>query len=161
MADDLQIRENTRFQKRVWRVQPVIWCLMLLFVAIGFFGTFGGAGPLNKTSVSERHVKIEFERFPIKTIPTVVTVQIDSAFADEVDLWLNDDYLARMVLKHLYPNPERSRTRDGGTSFTFSVTAGQPATLSLVFEPQSSGRATSDYRIRGAATVKISHLVYP
>ncbi len=134
---------------------------MLLFVVVGFFGTFGGAGPANQTSVTSPPIKIEFERFPIKTLPTVATVEIDTVSDDKIDLWLDDDYLSQMVLQYFYPDPEKSESRDGGTLFTLSVTEGHTATLSLVFAPAKSGRATTDYRIEGVGTVTISHLVYP
>jgi|SRR5690625_4862947 len=163
MPEELQVRENIPFQRRIWKVQPIIWCLMLLFVGLGFFGAFGGSGPLNQTTIRESLIEIEFERFPVKTIPSTVDVKIDSeAVSDgKIDLWLSNDYLTRMVLRHLYPEPEKSESQDGGTLFTFSVTPGERATISLVFDPHGSGRISTDYRIEGIGSVEISHLVYP
>src|SRR5690625_2230435 len=136
---------------------------MLLFVGLGFFGFFGGAGPLNKTTVHQPFIEIEFERFPVKTIPSVVNVKIDSEAIsdDKIDLWLSNDYLTGMLLKFLYPEPEKSETRDGGSVFTFSVNPEETATISFIFEPHGSGRISTEYRIEEISSVKVSHLVYP
>lgn len=163
MPEELQVRQNIRFQERVWKVQPIIWCLMLLFVGLGFFGFFGGAGPLNKTTVHQPFIEIEFERFPVKTIPSVVNLKIDSEaiFDGKINLWLSNDYLTGMLLKFLYPEPEKAEARDGGSTFTFSVNPEETATISLVFEPQSSGRIATEYRIEEVGGVQISQFVYP
>lgn len=163
MPDDLQIRENIRLQKRMWKVQPIIWSLMLLFVVAGFFGLFGGAGPLNKTTAQGPSFRVEYQRFPTKSIPSTVTVEVDpEAISNgEAKLWLTSEYINHMVLTHVYPLPSKTEARDGGTLFTFSATDGQKATVLLVFEPTTSGPATSAYRVEGGGAVEVSHFIYP
>lgn len=134
---------------------------MAAFVAAGFFGAFGGAGPLNHTAAHAPSFSIQYERFPAKLTPHQVRLTLHPGdAAASTTLSIENKYLERMHLEKVNPTPSEVVAREGEMLLHFAPGRGEQI-LVLTFRPIRAGKARSSFRLGGGAELIITQFVYP
>jgi len=154
----LRIDEDIPFQRKVWKFQRIVWGAMLLVVVAGFFGAFGGGGPLNQTTVRTRTIIVDYERFPAKAAAS--QVRIVAKPSPSPSLWLSNSYLEQMHLEKILPEPRSAENVDGGILFHFERAEGETV-IQLTLRPLKAGSARTRFHVGEAGAVEIKQFVYP
>ena len=147
----LEIDENIDLHITSWKIQPIVWALIGLFLLAGLAGFFG-SGPLSTIKVQSERSAIEFERFHRQglILPLTITTRDKDLF-----LALPLDFLSKCRMETMVPLPIRSYNQDGYMYYRFSG-----STCILFLRPEAYGRQTVNARINNQY-FHFSMLIYP
>ena len=163
---DLDIAEDTDFQRRIWMVERIGWLVMLLIIAAAALGLCGSAGPLGKATAGDRDgpLFVSYARFARHGAGTVLHVQVapEAARQGEVRLWVEEGLFEVMELTQVAPEAKEVVLEPGRLVFVFPVadTAG-PLTISFDLEPTHYWRHTARLGLPDGPSVRVRQFVYP
>jgi hypothetical protein len=162
---DLEIAQDLDFQKKSWVFQRVGWVLMALFVILALAGLFG-PGPLSTTTVGDERapVRLQYERFVRSRDPTQLTLHIgpNAGQDGEVRVWLDREYLYRVQVRHIIPEPERVEAGADRLTFVFRLAGpNQPTAILFNLEPEDIGQAQGRFGVDQGETLSFIQFVYP
>lgn len=162
---DLQVEQDTTFEKREWQVQRVGRVVMLLIVAAALLGFFG-AGPLSLTEVRDEtgNLMVTYERFGRRGATTDLVVDIAPAAVSggKAEVWLSSQYLGEMQVDAVTPAPDQVTFEDDGYVYTFL--ADQPdeaVTATFNFTIEGMGTVSGQVGLAGAEPVTLNHFFTP
>ncbi len=142
---DLEIEQDTTFEKREWQFQRVGRVVMLLIVAGALLGFFG-AGPFSLTEVRDQtgNLTVTYEHYGRRGATTDLVVDIaPAAISDgKAEVWLSSKYLGEMQVDAVTPSPDQVTIEDDGYIYTF-----------LVDQPEDTVTATFNFTIAGMGSV--------
>lgn len=163
---DLDLEQDLSFHRRELRAERVGWGLMLLVVVAALLGLFG-SGPLSwgQTQSADGQLEVEYDRFARDLAPTELrlTLHPDPAQGEEVRVWLSRDFLQRVQLQQITPEPQSVETGPGRLTYTFpAAPAGSPVRVVFRGQTQGSGLLRGNAGLPGtAAEVRFSTFIYP
>ena len=161
---DIQLSEDIKFQERYWKVQRLGWGLFLLVLLAAIAGLLG-SGPLSSRSASapDGSLRAEYERFcRIERKSVLQAIAAPSAAAGgRLRIWIVRDYLQRVDLERVVPQPERVETFPDRLLFTFAAADGQQSVIQFVLEPHAPGRQAISMGVEGKAAVSFRQFIYP
>ena len=144
---DLEIKQDLRFQRRMWALQRIGWAVMALIVLVGLVGVFG-AGPLSSATAGKEEAPLfveEYERFARFMLPTTLRVRLDPMGQGEAHLWLDRGYLESVRPQTVTPEPDSVEAGPDGFTYVFKVNDPNRPTVA----PSISSR-------RGSAASKVA-----
>ena len=166
MAHELDIAEDTGFHRRQGRFERIgatVLVLVLVAAALGLFGP----GLFNRTRVATHDgaLGIEFPRFARMQAPVHLSLEVRPAPSSdrrEARVWLSADYLERIDLERITPEPESSELGSDGTTLVFACDGGS-GPLSIALDLRARVPGSTRGRIGTSATdaVELGHFVYP
>lgn len=164
-AVDLEIEEDLGFERRTWRFQRVGWIALALFLSASAIG-LTGSGPLsNATTRSDGgELIVTYERFDRVQSPSTIDITFDPALVSEGELrlWIESDYLRRVRLEGVTPEPDSVSIDAGRYIFTFLVSAGvEQAPISMQIRPEQPGLLRTDLGIIDGPGTSLRQLVFP
>lgn len=146
--------------------ERVAFALLVLFVVGAMAGLFGD-GPLSEAVVAsdDGQMRVEYQRFCRRQAQQSLDVTFPTQpGADSVELTLNGDYLRRVQITEIFPQPlESSHHQAGKLRFTTDG-SGQAMTVRMHLEPQHAGmlEAHLTAALPGKpAEVHFKQIVYP
>lgn len=140
------IDEDLPFQRRLWLVQRVGWCLIGLFLLAGLGGVFGGVGPLSTHKSRAGQVIVEHPRFARYVAPVEVRVSLDRPQAGPLELSIERRYIDTFEMYDISPEPASVRASETSLIYAFEPLA---ARAEVVF----FGRAHHVGTLRGSLSV--------
>lgn len=161
---DLEIDEDLTFQRREWRVQRVLWLVCAVVLVLGLAGVFGG-GPISsvKRTSGDDTVTVEYHRFVRHDGRASLTFRVDAAHASgqEVEVWLDQHFLARVQIETVSPAPASARSGDDRMTWVFEIEEGADVLIvTFAYRPQHIGRLPGEAG-SGESTVDIGQFAYP
>lgn len=153
---ELQIEEELDAHKRGWAVQAVGIVLLYLFILAAAAGVFGD-GIASKVKESASGVTVESERFYRFESRMELKVKIAEAPGD-VEIAFPNDYLNKMRVDSILPEPEQTEQEEGRTVYTFSGNGPREITFFLI--PQSFASIDGTVNI-GEHDFSLNHFIYP
>lgn len=159
----LEIDEDLVFERRQWAVQRVGWVVMLLILVAGLIGLLG-PGPISHAQVSSGALAAEYERVVRKQAPSELHVRLEPGAAPEgeVALLIAQDYLDKVEIRHVLPEPSEMATAPDGTIFRFTVDApDQPSEITFDIEPSEPGVARGQIGLLEGDGVTIEQVIFP
>jgi hypothetical protein len=155
----LEIDEDFPHQQRAWRTKRVIWVMMGLIILGGLLGFFG-AGPMsNKTVSAPDGISVEFERWVRHTSSTHFNVQVPAGEGD-VELSLNQDFLEKISIERIEPEPREMRLSGDRHTWIFSRTP-EASRISVSYEPEGFGTITARIDAKSAGVVEFKQFIFP
>jgi hypothetical protein len=158
----LQLDDGTAFHERMWRLRRVGRLGMLLFILLGVAGLMG-RGPLSRAEVRDaRGLRIVHERFARVEAPQTIRAQIPAPPAGAYQLAVSRDFLDRVRIESVVPEPVLAEARADRVIYGFARGPGpDPAVVTFHFTPNSAGLVRAGFGVPGLAPLTIRMLVYP
>ncbi|MEJ8757331.1 hypothetical protein WG947_10010 [Pontibacter sp. H259] len=161
---ELEIDEDLKLEHRTWTVQRVSWGVMLLLVLaalLGFTGRGGlpGISTIKETSASQT-IELEYQRFLRSETVDELSVKLKDLKTTAPTLYFSKDFVERMQVEQIVPEPEKVETGPDGITYTFSTTQ---AESHIVFytKPLEIGNLQVTMRGPDNSTINFSQFVYP
>lgn len=161
----LEISEDLSFQEREWKVQRLAWLVMLVVIILALLGLFS-TGPLSSThqQSEDGSLQIDYQRFVRHDGRTTFSASVDGEHATngEIEVWITTDYLERVNLQSINPQPDEVRD-DGDRRIMVFLTDDPSADLSvaLSIRPQEMWRLSGEVGVVDGPSVSFSQFSYP
>jgi hypothetical protein len=108
----LEIAQDLDFQRKEWRVQRIGWVVMALLILASLLG-LTGRGVLARATIGDTgsRLQLTYSRFDRLEAPTTLDLQIagDAVTGEQVELWVDRDYLQSLQIEQVVPEPEEVR----------------------------------------------------
>jgi hypothetical protein len=138
---DLEHDRDLRFQRREWTIQRGGWLVMMAIMAAALIGLLG-AGPLSSATAESGPLQLQYTRFERRHAPTALEVSVarSAANQDQVDVWVSADYLARVEISSIVPEPEEVMVADDHVIYRFNIDdQAHSPTIHIALEPDDPG----------------------
>ncbi len=160
---DLEIEDNMKAQRRLWKIQRVVRTLALLILVLALAGAFGG-GPLSHGKAVQGGSSIEYERIAYRDTPQTYRLQVTKELAPsgKARVWWEQEASRRVTLEQVVPEPGRTTLAAGRMIFEFEVEAEQgPFEIQFEFSSGDVGVHPSRIGIEGGPTLEFTQFVLP
>jgi hypothetical protein len=160
---DLERHRDLRFQRREWTVQRAGWLVMLAFVLAALSGLFGG-GPLSAATAKVEPLQLQYTRFERRHAPTELEVSVATSAVsqDQVEVWFSPDYLARIEITSIVPEPEEVSETNDRVIYRFNIDEQTRAPRILVaLEHDEPGLTTGRIGLIDGPELAFWQVVYP
>lgn len=147
-------------------VEKVAFAMLVLFVVGAPLGLFGD-GPLSQASVSSADgtMRVEYQRFCRRQAPQTLDINFPTQpGADSIELTVDGDYLRRVQITEIFPQPVESTHQQLGKFRFVTDGSGQDMTVRLHLVPEHAGVLDARFAVgpRGKqAEVRFQQIVYP
>jgi hypothetical protein len=162
----LEIDQELPYQRRAWQRQRVMWVLLTLVLLAALLGLFG-PGLLSDAHAGDTSAPLwlEYPRFA-HTYADADTLRFQVApaavNAGQVRLWVSRDYLERVEVRRIEPEPEAVETTGDRYIYVFRApNLNAPTRILFHVEPNSFGRLKGRAGLDGGAEFDFSQYVYP
>jgi hypothetical protein len=156
----LEVAQDLRFQRRMWKVQRVAWAAVIAAIGAAALGVFGGSGPLERAhrQIAGGTGELSFDRFARLGAPTSLEIELQRGEGMRnvaiARSWL-DDYRLDGVL----PQPDSVTALPDRYVFTFDVNTSGKVRLALT--PRQVGRHHAVVWGPAGAAARFTQVVYP
>ena len=161
---DLEVNQDLKHQRLEWKVERAGWIVMALFILAALAGLLG-RGPLSDSVAGERGSRLwaEYQRFARYQAPAIIRVHLTPGDSPEgkVRLRLNRDFIERIELRLVDPEPEIVAADAGGMVYTFLLAAGQPTTVTYHLEANAFGSLPVSLAVEGGDALSFRQFIYP
>ncbi len=163
---DLEINQDLAFEKRTWAFERAGWALMTVVIVAAALGLFGIRGVLSDATVAHDTMtfRLSYNRFARRVAPTFLLFEVTQGTTkqESLTIWLNRDYLDRIRIQHITPQPQRVQASGNRMMFTFSVPeSDQPAVIRFDLKTDTAGIVRGEAGLGSAAPVRFQTFVYP
>jgi hypothetical protein len=153
----MEIDESLDLHIKAWKLQPLAWGLIALFVLAGLLGLFG-TGMLSNTTGKNGAVVIDYERFYRYGAIMKLSIR-DNEGAAQTIVEFPAAYIAHFNITSIMPEPTGTELTDQGVSYTFKSRS-ESRTIVFYLEPQEAGNASGLVSVNDTK-IHLSHLIYP
>lgn len=157
-----QIDEDLDFQKKMWRIQRLGWVVIALLLLAAVLGLFGG-GLLSSAQAhdSGELLQVHYDRFVRMQSPQTLQVSMDGGAVQDqqASVWISQDFLDRVRIERIQPQPERVTAQDGGQIYQFSARG--PLQVTYDLQAKGPGLYQVELGIPGADPAAFTQVVYP
>ena len=164
-TEDIEAGCDPQFERHWWRIQRIIWSILVLVLLAGVVGLFGH-GPLSEATVHPpgSQVQVHYDRLARRETPSLLKLTLEKAVvaSGEVRIHLNRALLDQMELKQIVPPPLSTEPLSDGARFIFQTDPTRDsAILCFIENPTVPGFVDGVITIEGAEPVHIRQFVYP
>jgi hypothetical protein len=156
----LELEDDPRFRRRMWRVQRIGWILMQLIVLAGLAGLLG-AGPLSWAIAEDpAGLRVEHARFVRADAPQAMRVRLPSSAPSTgtYRLAVSREFVNRVQIDSVVPSPVAT---EGFPDRIVYVFAGGAPMATFHFTPRSMGLIRAEVSSPVGGRVSLRLLVYP
>ncbi len=160
---DLERDRDLRFQRREWTAQRAGWLVMTVIVLAALSGLFG-SGPLSTATAEVEPLQLQYTRFERRHAPTELELSVASSAVsqDQVEVWLSSDYLERIEITSIVPEPEEVRETDDRVVYRFSIDdQAQKPTILIALEHDDPGLSSGRIGVIDGPELTFWQFVYP
>jgi hypothetical protein len=153
----MEIDESLDLHVIAWKIQPVAWALIGVFVLAGLLGLFG-TGPLSNSVEKKGAVTIHYERF--YRYGSIMKLSIrDEGNSSQTIVEFPQDYISHFNISSIMPEPSETAMSDDGVIYTFKG-GSESRTIVFNLEPQDAGNASGMVMVNDTK-INLSHFIYP
>lgn len=156
---ELDLDEDIAQQRTMWRLERIGWGLMVCIVLATLAG-FTGHGPFSARTVgsTDAGFTVAYNRFERYAAPTLLTVYLGDV-GSETRLRVSQDFLRRVEVLRVDPQPERVELHTEYLTYVFTTTA--PGMIVFHYEPAHAGRLEIGIGLEGRPVQTLPLFVYP
>lgn len=118
------LNQDLPFQHRTWRIQRIAWGVIALILLCAVLGLFGH-GPLSRTTARDPSLplSLDYERFGRYQSALTLRVHVHETPTDQdtVRIWFSRDYLSKIEIKQILPEPVGAETSPTGMIYQFRL----------------------------------------
>lgn len=164
-TEDIETGCDPKFERHWWRIQRIVWVILVLMLLAGVVGFFGH-GPLSEATIHPpgSQLQVHYDRLARRETPSLLKVRLEKeALADgTVRIHLNRALLDRMQLKDIVPAPLATEPLADGARFIFQTDPTRDSAVVLFTEnPTKPGFVEAEVTVEGAEPVRFRQFVYP
>jgi hypothetical protein len=152
------LNEHFHFQRRMWMVERIGWCVLAAIPLLALTGLFGG-GSLR--TVNSDALTVQYERFERRTRLAQFKFQFRPTAAAERSLHLSRAFQDTYEVTSVQPGPILSRADASGLGLSFAGSPGSGNTIVIWARPRQFGSMVIEARADAAPAVQLPVLVYP
>jgi hypothetical protein len=161
---ELEIDEDLKLEHRTWTVQRVSWWLMLFIVLAALLG-FTGRGGLPgistiKTASASQTIEVEYQHFLRSKTEDELNVKLTKLTTTSPTLSFSKDFVEKVQVEQIVPEPETVQTGPDGITYTFSTTQSE-SHIVFYTVPLKPGNLHITMRGPDNATLSFSQFVFP
>jgi hypothetical protein len=157
----LDIDENQAFQRHSWRVQRIGWVALALVIALALGGGLG-PGPLGDRKLTRGDLTLRYDRFVRVEAPASVHLALRAQTDRSAEFWLSGDWLERVHLETIVPEPDEVFTRDGRVHIRLPADRhGAEVKATLHFEADAWGSSHGLVGEPGQPGLALEQFAYP
>ncbi len=107
--------------RRSYALRSLFFVLIVALLVSAMLGYLGYRNRTLRHTVDAVHTTVTYGQFTRRGITTPVHIEIesDTGFDGDVTIALNDDYLERLSIRNLSPQPDQEASAEGNTEWTF------------------------------------------
>lgn len=160
------VGEDEKFQRRYWAAQRVGWTLLALLLLASLAGLFGpGLVGRSHAADSASRLRVEYERFERAHAESSLQIETGAGAAQngEARVWLSREFLDRVQIHQITPEPASVETAGGRVAYVFRVSdPSQPVVVTVHFEPEFMGHLHGSAGLAdGSSEINFEQFVYP
>jgi hypothetical protein len=148
------LRVPLRRVRRGHRLRLLFFLAVLVIVGLALGGWFGVRTRTVRGGSGGYTVSLEYAQIARRgvTVPWKLEVTAPDAFADELTVKVEDDYLSRLNIRQVRPDADQSTSEDGSVEWTFDKPAG--GAFGFAIDAQIDSAAEPGY-VDGIVTVMV------
>lgn len=129
-----EAEEDLPFQQPEWTIQRIGWIAMTLLVLAALLGLTGGGGPLTSATQRTRDntLQMDYLRVERAQAPAELRFEVATGSGDQVSIWIGNEFLSRVKIESISPQPLETHAGDGRQLFIFPV-AGDAGSIEATF----------------------------
>lgn len=156
------IKEDMRYQRAIWRVERIGWCILSLIVALALLGAFSN-GPLSSTSAVSPSGKlhVEYDRFGRNGAMTAIAIRMEAAPGPDIPIRIGREFLNAFTIQSIKPTPRSESSEAGAIHMHFEASPGLPLTIRLSAQSDGLGFVTGEIGLLGEQPVRFTQFIYP
>jgi len=154
------IREDMRFQDRLWRRERAAWLVLTLLVAVGLSGALG-VGPLSWKKASAGPLTVAYERFQRATRLSKFSFDVAEHGGSDMRLHLNAAFQKNFEISSIQPQPSHSAAGVDGIDLTFAREPGHAAGIVIWAHSRHYGVSHLTASADGGEPANFWVMVYP
>jgi hypothetical protein len=164
-AGELELDQDMTFHWREWRVQRIAWIVWALILLASLVGLFGH-GPLSRGNIAAPggDFSITYERIDRYRAPSHLTITLGAGAVQEgrVRLTLNREFLDRLEIERVVPEPESVEASGANVLYTFQVSEAAPLSeIRFDFEHDRAGLAHAEVGLESGPRLAFDSFVFP
>ena len=159
----IAVGEDLAFQRRWWKLERVVWVLLVVIRIADLTGALG-RGPLAnaKAQTADGALHVKYERILRENTSSILTVLPgESAIHNgQFQLYVSDSILKEFGAQRIIPQPATSTVGGGGVTYTFPASA-PPMTVQFELKPSFIGVHPFTLAVPGGEPVQAKSVVLP
>ena len=162
---DLELDQDTDFDRKQWRFERAGWAVIALIVVVASLGVFS-VGPLAPASAgsAQSGLQVRYSRFARKMAPTMLEITLGEKAGKngKARVWISRDYIERFEVLHVTPDPASVEAGGHRIIYEFDVSK-PPETTGVTFHLRSetAGIFDAEAGLEDGPTVPIRQTLYP
>ena len=162
---DLEISQDTAFQRREWGVQRVGWVVWLAVIVAALVGLMG-EGPLSAATagVQDDPLRVQYHRFVRHAAPRTLEIELQPGTVQgrQARVWINREYLEGLQIQDITPEPSSVEAASDKVIYVFDLDEkGERTTMLFDLEHESMGRKLARVGLGDRQVVSFTQFVYP
>jgi hypothetical protein len=157
----LEIGEDIAQQQQVWLLERIAWMVtsfILVAALLGFVGHGYFSG--RETGSADTGISVAWQRFERHQAQTLLAVRLTATPSEaQTRLRLGQDFLGRIQILRIEPEPARVELDGAFTTYVFNVKA--PGLILFHFMPIGLGATQIEIGLEGRALQTLPQFVYP
>jgi hypothetical protein len=153
----MEIDESLDLHIRAWKIQPVAWTVIGLFVLAGLAGLFG-TGLLSHVAKQQGKARIDYERF--FRFGTAMQMEFtDESGSPRTEIIFPTDYLSRFDVQSIVPEPIETEIMEGQIKYVFATGSARRKVF-FHLEPNTPGTAKGLIAVN-SENIHLSQFIFP
>jgi len=149
-------------QRRSWIIQRVAWVLLGGILAFALAGGLGqGALSRARAATPDGGLEARYHRIWRVNDPQDVELLLKATRPGPVSLLLDADFLSRISLQRISPDPTQTVTGPEGQRLFFAASGTGPALIRLRVIPLRAGRVRAQLSADAGPPLRLGFLVLP
>jgi hypothetical protein len=163
--EKFEVDEDSNFQRLEWKVEHIAWVVWLLIIAAALAGLLG-PGPLSGTRAASAggELEVEFNRIERRKADSELTFRIAPSSVREgaLRLWTAADFLDKVDIRGIQPEPREVVHAGGRISFVFSAeNTGATAVIRFHVQASKTGWGRHVFGVEGGPEVAVTRFILP
>lgn len=155
--DISSINNDFRYQKLEWPLARIFWFLIMVVLAYGLIGGLGDSSDIyNRTKVPLAEATLVYDKFLRVEKRFTTEVHFHNA-AESCTVSFNKDYLDKVLITHMVPEPDKVEVIGDRIIFKFSISG--RGTVTFFKDPLRNGKQKLELDINNEK-VLVSQLIY-
>jgi len=160
----LEIDEDIQQQRKVWRIEKVSWCVMVLLMIAALSGLLGH-GPLSSATLgdSASGMLVQYEHFERANAPASFRIQLASQDqTTNARISLGNEFFSKVAVSRIEPAPAEVEVWPDHLTYVFlRPEPGSAADIIVHYKPLDFGSVEVELGLEGYPKQAFSQFVYP
>jgi hypothetical protein len=156
--------EDLAHERAVWKVEHWGWAAFALVLLASLIGLFGD-GPLARATAGRPNsmLWVEYDRFVRCHAPATLKVHLRPSGNNSLPaLWVARNFLERVEVEHISPEPERIKAAGESLIYIFDVMRTNEKTLvTFQLKPTDCGNASVSLGLVDGPQLQFTQFIYP